>query len=116
MRRVAVLGCTGSIGSTTFRVLEGLRQQDGQDAWVVPVLTAGRRLDELIGLAQQWRPQLVCVADAAAADHVRRQLPETCRVVHGAAGLCTAVTDVDVDVVVNGLVGAIGLAPTLAAV
>ncbi len=116
MRRIAVLGCTGSIGSTTFRVLEGLRQQDGPDAWVITALTAGRRLDELIGLAQQWRPQLVCVADAAAADYVRRQLPETCRVVHGAAGLGAAVTDVDVDVVVNGLVGAVGLVPTLAAV
>ncbi|MDA0337251.1 MAG: 1-deoxy-D-xylulose-5-phosphate reductoisomerase [bacterium] len=116
MRRIAVLGCTGSIGSTTFRVLEGLRQQDGQDAWVITVLTAGRRVDELIRLAQQWQPQLVCVADAAAAEHVRHQVHETCRVVHGAAGLCAAVTDVEVDVVVNGLVGAVGLEPTLAAV
>ena len=115
MTDVAILGCTGSIGSTTFRVLEGLRQQDGDDAWSVSVLTAGRRLEELIRLAQQWRPQLVCVTDEAAAKFVRGQLSAATRVVHGAQGLCAAVTETGVDIVVNGLVGAVGLLPTLAA-
>lgn len=115
MKRVAVLGCTGSIGTTTFRVLEGLRQQDGAQAWTVSALTAGRRTDELIELARTWQPRLVCVADEAAVGQVQAALGPDVRVVHGAAGLLAAVTDVDVDVVVNGLVGAAGLQPTLAA-
>ena len=115
MSRVAILGCTGSIGSTAFKVVEGLRRQDGDDAWVVTVLTAGRRVDDLVRLARQWRPRLVCVADEAAAERVRGELGAAIRVVHGAEGLCSAVTETEVDIVVNGLVGAIGLPPTLAA-
>ena len=114
MTGVAILGCTGSIGSTTFRVIEGLRRQDGEDAWPVAVLTAGHRVEELIGLARKWRPQLVCVADESAAVHVRAALGGT-RVVHGARGLRAAAIEPGVDVVVNGLVGAIGLEPTMAA-
>lgn len=115
MSLVAILGCTGSIGSTTFNVIEGLRRQDGDEAWKVAVLTAGSRVDELIGLAQRWRPHLVCVANEGAADSVRRELGDGIRVVHGASGLRSAVTETDIDIVVNGLVGAIGLPPTLAA-
>ncbi len=115
MSRVAILGCTGSIGSTTFNVIEGLRRQDGDEDWEVAVLTAGSRVDERIGLAQRWRPHLVCVADEGGADSVRRELGDGIRVVHGASGLCSAVTETDIDIVVNGLVGAIGLPPTLAA-
>lgn len=115
MKRVAILGCTGSIGTTTFRVLEGLRQQDGADAWGVTALTAGRRVDELISLAQAWSPALVCVADPADVARTQAALGAGIRVVHGADGLRAAVTDVEADIVVNGLVGAAGLAPTLAA-
>ena len=75
MSLVAILGCTGSIGSTTFNVIEGLRRQDGDEAWRVAVLTAGSRVDELIVLAQRWRPHLVCVANEGAADSVRRKPP-----------------------------------------
>ena len=67
MTRVCVLGCTGSIGTTTFQVLRHLRQQDGGPAWQVPVMSAGRRVDDLVALAREWQPRLVCVADAAAA-------------------------------------------------
>ena len=115
MTRVAILGCTGSIGGTTFRVIEGLQQQDSVSAWEVSVLTAGRRVDELIQQARKWQPQLVCVADAESASHVRQVLGDAIRVVHGTDGLCTAVTEADIDIVVNGLVGAVGLSPTLAA-
>jgi 1-deoxy-D-xylulose-5-phosphate reductoisomerase len=113
MSRVAILGCTGSIGQTTFRVIEGLREQDGEQAWGVSVLTAGTRVEELIQLARRWRPGLVCVAEQAAADYVRLQLGDATRVVHGPDGLKTAVAEADVDVVVNGLVGAVGLIPSL---
>ena len=115
MTGVAVLGCTGSIGNTTMQVIDGLRQQDGAEAWTVPVLTAGRRVDELIALARRWQPQLVCVTDEEAAHRVRRELGEATRVVSGSDGLCLAASESDVDIVVNGLVGAVGLLPTLTA-
>jgi len=112
--RVAVLGCTGSIGASTFRVLAGLRRQDGEEAWPVDALAAGQRVDELVALARSWQPRLVCVGDAEGAARARAQLPGV-RVVHGDEGLCEAAAGADAQVVVNGLVGAVGLRPTLAA-
>ena len=113
MTRLAILGCTGSIGSTTFGVLEGLRQ-DGKSDWEVVALAAGRRVDELIDLARRWSPRRICVAGSEGARRASSQLPGV-EVLVGEQGLCELAADDRVDLVVNGLVGAVGLPPTMAA-
>ena len=112
-RGVVVLGCTGSIGETTFTVLEGLEKQAGPDLRVIG-LSAGRRVDRLIEQARRWQVQVVCVADASDRVRVQEALPG-CVVLSGVEGLESLVEYEGVDVVVNGLVGAVGLGPTLAA-
>ncbi len=108
MKRVVVLGCTGSIGDSTFRVLEGL----GPEYQVVG-LSGGKQLGKLAALARAWKPAWVGVADPADCAQLASQLPDV-RVVGGEEGLCQLAALPEADVVINGLVGGVGLRPSLA--
>ncbi|MDP6702033.1 MAG: 1-deoxy-D-xylulose-5-phosphate reductoisomerase, partial [Candidatus Latescibacteria bacterium] len=108
-KKVVVLGCTGSIGDTCFKVLENLGT-----GFTVVGLSGGAKIPKLIDRAHRWRPAKICVADAEAVAQVRSAVPGS-EVVCGAAGLLELATMPGVELVVNGLVGAVGLQPTLAA-
>ena len=108
-RKIVVLGCTGSIGDTCFKVLENLG-----DGYEVVGLAGGSQLEKLIGRARRWQPQKVCVLDATARKQVQSAVPRA-EVVCGAQGLCELAAMPEADLVLNGLVGAVGLGPTLAA-
>ncbi len=107
-RGLVILGSTGSIGDTTFKILDGL------DGFELLGLSAGRQVDKLIERIGVFGPQVVCLQDEDSAAEVRRRAPDV-RVLDGAEGLCELVCMEGVDYVVNGLVGAVGLMPTLAA-
>ena len=109
---VAILGCTGSIGDSTFDVIESL----GRDRFPVVALSAGRRVEKLVERALAWGPRYVCVADGGDETRVRENLPSSIAVLSGVAGLREIAAIDEIDVVVNGLVGAAGLLPTLDAV
>ena len=108
-KKVVVLGCTGSIGDTCFKVLENLGT-----SFTVVGLSGGAKIPKLIDRANRWRPDKICVADAEAVAQVRSAVPGS-EVVCGAAGLLELATMPGVELVLNGLVGAVGLQPTLAA-
>ena len=108
-KKVVVLGCTGSIGDTCFKVLENLGT-----GFTVVGLSGGSKISKLIDRAHRWRPDKICVADAEAVAQVRSAVPGS-EVVCGAAGLLELATMPGVELVLNGLVGAVGLQPTLAA-
>jgi len=114
VKSVAVLGSTGSIGTQT---LEVIRNNPGR--WRVTSLAAGRRVQDLFQQIQEFAPDQVVVAD----EESRTALA----VLIGSAGTgqeptievgATALEDLarTADIVMNGLVGATGLRPTLAAV
>lgn len=109
-RGLVVLGCTGSIGDTTFGVLEELGE-----AYRVVGMSGHRRVDKLIERARQWRPQIVAVAGELDAERVRTEVPGV-EVVLGREGLLRLAAHEGAEVIVNGLVGAVGLEPTMAAV
>ena len=108
-RNIVILGCTGSIGDSTFKALESL-----DDQYRVVGLSAGSQTDKLVERARAWHPAAVCVAQEERSDEVERQLPGV-EVLCGEAGLIELACREGVDVVLNGLVGAVGLRPTLAA-
>ena len=110
MKRVALLGSTGSIGTSTLRVLDGLT-----DRFDLVSLCAGRNAELLCKQAEQLRPKRVCIAEGASgvAD---RLSPLGIEVLEGDAGLLDLATDPEVDLVINGLAAGVGLRPTLAAV
>ena len=107
-RGLVILGSTGSIGDTTFKILDGL-----EDLELVG-LSAGRQVDKLLERMEVFRPQVVCMQDEEGAAEVRQRAPQM-QVLHGDGGLRELVCQDGVDYVVNGLVGAVGLMPTLAA-
>jgi 1-deoxy-D-xylulose-5-phosphate reductoisomerase len=98
---VAILGSTGSIGCSTLHVLA---RQRGR--FRVAALTAHVNAELLERQAAEWRPGYVGLVNGGKGDTGKGQGPEC---------LIEAATRPDVDVVVNGIVGAVGLAATLAA-
>ncbi len=111
-RRVVVLGATGSIGAQTLDVVERLTAA-GHPFSVVG-LSAGRNVDRLTAQIERFGPCAVCVADPKDAATLRRRF-RGLEVLAAAEGL-EALAGMDgVDIVVNALVGAAGLAPSLAA-
>jgi 1-deoxy-D-xylulose-5-phosphate reductoisomerase len=105
--RVAVAGCTGSIGTQT---LEVLRAEPGRYE-LVALGASGRNPAALIAQARAHRPKVVAVADESARIAVAEALPE-CEVRAGAEALGSLATEADV--VVNGVVGFAGLPVTVA--
>jgi len=111
VKRLALLGSTGSIGEQTLAVAAEFPER-----FRVTALAAGRNVARLAEQVRQHRPERVAVADAAGAAELRARLGEDTPALEiGPAGL-VAVAEHPADLVVAGLVGAIGLAPTLAAI
>ena len=111
MKRLALLGSTGSIGEQTLSVVAEFPER-----FRVTALAAGRNVAKLAEQVRRFRPERVALADAEGARELRARLGrETPELEVGAAGL-VAVAEHPADLVVAGLVGALGLAPTLAAI
>ncbi|HLW52619.1 MAG TPA: 1-deoxy-D-xylulose-5-phosphate reductoisomerase, partial [Candidatus Angelobacter sp.] len=85
MRRIAILGSTGSIGRSTLSVAESY-----PDRFQIVALAAGSNLEAAFEQALRWKPRVLSVADEADADSLRSQLKARglaeIEVVHGAAG------------------------------
>jgi 1-deoxy-D-xylulose-5-phosphate reductoisomerase len=111
VKRLAVLGSTGSVGEQTLDVAAAFPQR-----FSVTALAAGRKVEKLAAQVRRFRPALVAVADAEAARELRALLGADAPPIEtGPAGL-DAVATADADLVLSALVGAVGLAPTLAAI
>lgn len=110
MKRISILGSTGSVGEQTLAVAA-----EFPDRFRVMALAAGRRVEKLIGQIEQFRPECVSVSDESDAVALRERFGSTLQVHSGSAGL-DAVASHSADLVVAALVGAVGLEPTLTAV
>ena len=113
MQRITILGATGSIGVSTLDVLAR-----HPDRYRVHALSAHSKVDELAAQCAQFRPQRAVVGSAQAADRLRALLRAQgldTQVDHGEAALCEIAAAPETDTVMAAIVGAAGLAPTLAA-
>lgn len=110
MKSLAVLGSTGSIGTSTLSVVESF-----PDRFRVEALAAGRNLGALRPQISRHRPSVVAVAGREDAETLAREFPDT-RVTWGGDGLKEAACAPGADVVVAALVGSVGLASTLEAI
>jgi 1-deoxy-D-xylulose-5-phosphate reductoisomerase len=113
MKRIALLGATGSIG---LNVLEVVRQFP--QSFCIVGLAAGRNITRLRMLILEFKPQLVSVLDAENAERLCSTLPPGWRtkVVFGTAGNELVASLTDADMTISAIVGAAGLIPTLAAI
>jgi 1-deoxy-D-xylulose-5-phosphate reductoisomerase len=115
MKKLAILGSTGSIGHSTLRIVESYPDRFG-----VVTLAAGNNLEGVFEQALRWRPRLVSVALEEAAGQLRQRLRQAgvrgVEVVWGQAGTVAAATHAEVDFVVSAIVGVAGLKATYEAV
>ncbi len=113
MKRLAILGSTGSIGRSA---LEVLAEHPGR--FQVVSLAAARSVETLAAQARALRPEVIAVLDAAAAARLAALLPDELarRVVHGPQGYLEAAVGCGPDLLLSAMVGAAGLMPTYAAV
>lgn len=110
-RTVTILGSTGSIGVNTLDLVG----RDA-DAYQVVALTANTNVDKLIEQAQKFRPQMAAIGDSALYERLKDGLSGTnVQAMAGRDSLIEAAA-ADAEWVMGGIVGAAGLAPTLAAV
>ena len=115
MKRIAILGSTGSIGRSTLSVVESF-----PDRFQVATLAAGRNLDLAFDQAQRWRPQIISVASESDAATLKSKLKSAgiagVEVVSGPVGAVRVATHPDADFVVSAIVGVAGLEATYEAV
>ena len=115
MKRIAILGSTGSIGRSTLSVVESF-----PDRFQVVSLAAGRNVDLAFEQAKRWRPRVLSVALESQAENLKHRLKSAgitgIEVVHGAGGTVTVATHPESDFVVSAIVGVAGLEATYEAV
>jgi len=115
MKRIAILGSTGSIGRSTLRVAESYPER-----FRIVTLAAGSNLEAAFEQACRWKPRVVSMASEQDAETLGRRLkqegPGGIEVVHGPAGTVQVATHREVDFVVSAIVGVAGLEATYEAV
>ena len=116
-RRLALMGCTGSIGTSTLRVLEAWKDSG---RFTVQALAAGRNIELLARQADLWRPPFLAILEkdgAHGTDALRALLPAGYRpeILTGKEGYARLASLPEVDMVLSAQVGAAGLRATVAA-
>lgn len=111
MKRLSILGSTGSVGTQTLAVVA-----QNPESFCVEALAAGSNIDLLAEQVKRFGPTLVSVADEAGARELANRVGDAVEIKVGEAGLVDVATHDPADLVVAALVGAIGLAPTVAAI
>ena len=115
MKRLAILGSTGSIGQSTLSIVEQF-----PDRYQVATLAAGRNLDEAFAQALRWRPKLVSLATEELAGDLAARLKDAgvtgTEVIYGTEGTVACATFPEADFVVSAIVGVAGLEATYAAI
>jgi len=115
MKRIAILGSTGSIGRSTLSVVEAYPER-----FEVVSLAAGKNVEAALDQAKHWTPRLISIGSEADADNLRRKLRAAglgeVEVAHGPSGADRVATHPDADFVVSAIVGVAGLEATYEAV
>ncbi len=112
MKRIAILGSTGSIGTQALEVIEA-----HPDQFSVEVLTANSNVDLLIEQAKKFKPNAVVICDTTKLAALKSGLEsDNIKVFGGAASIVQLMSMDTIDLVLTAMVGFSGLAPTLAAI
>ncbi len=109
-KTISILGSTGSIGTQCLDIAR-------KHGFKVAALSANKNVELLISQAKEFKPRVVTIFDESKADLVSDSLKNTgIKVLSGMDGLCEIAVMNDVDIMVNSLVGMVGLMPTLEAI
>jgi 1-deoxy-D-xylulose-5-phosphate reductoisomerase len=116
MKRIAILGSTGSIGKSTLKIVEAF-----PDRFAVVSMAAGGNVELAFEQALRWHPRVVSMGSEESAEHLQQKLKKNglghaVEVVHGSPGTVRVATHPEADFVVSAIVGVAGLEATYEAV
>ena len=111
MKRIGILGSTGSIGRSTLSVIES-----HPDRFQLVTMAAGANVEAALEQARRWKPRVLSLASEQDADRIGIELKAeglgAIEIVHGQAGTVRVATHKEVDFVVSAIVGVAGLKAT----
>ena len=110
MKRFIILGSTGSIGTSSLDVIAA-----NPDYFRAVGLAANRSADEMCEQVLRFKPENVAMTDLDAAHEVRSRVGHDTHVYEGAQGMLDMIRNLEADGIVNGLVGSVGMIPTMTA-
>lgn len=110
MKRINLLGATGSIGTQTLDIIAA-----HPECFQLTAVSAGKNIERVSEIIKQFKPEVVSVQRAEDAAFLQKEFGGT-RIVHGDEGLIEAAAGVEADVLLNSVIGSVGLKPTLAAI
>jgi 1-deoxy-D-xylulose-5-phosphate reductoisomerase len=111
LKKISLLGATGSIGTQTLDVIE-----HHSDQFVLEAMSVGRNIELALKQIHAFKPSLVSVTEEEDAIKLRTEVPAGVKVVSGEEGLIEVAAHTDAEVLVNAVIGSVGLAPTLQAI
>ncbi len=109
-KNISLLGATGSIGTQTLDIIQSNKEQ-----FNLVSFSAGMNIGKVREITAQFRPEIVSVMRKEDADTLQSEFPET-RFLHGKEGLITVAAQSGADMLVNAVIGSIGLEPTMKAI
>ncbi len=111
MKKVLILGSTGSIGINTLNVI---RNFPGK--FKVAALTVNKNTVMLKKQIEEFNPETIVVKDEKSAEKLKKEINTKIKILSGEEGLCEAAAEADYDILVGAMVGFAGLAPTIEAI
>ncbi len=114
MKKIALLGSTGSIGTQTLEVVD-----DKSEDFVITSLACGKNIDLLEKQIRKYKPHLAAIWDEKDAEELRRRLAdfkEPIEILSGMDGLIAVAEDPESDVLLTAIVGMLGIRPTIAGI
>lgn len=111
MKKILLLGSTGSIGVNSLNVIRKFPER-----FSVSVLTANNNIELLQKQIEEFHPETVVVVDENKAGELKSNLKENCKVLSGKDALCEVASQSDYDILLGAVVGFSGLAPTIEAI
>jgi len=112
MKRISILGSTGSIGTSTLAVVEKF-----PDRFAVAALAAGNNSELLESQIRKFKPAVAAIAGEKAADELRKRCKDLpTKILSGVEGMIQVAAAESADITVSAIVGTAGLVPTMAAI
>lgn len=109
-KKISLLGATGSIGRQTIEIIKS-----NSDQFELVSFAAGKNIDKVRELVHFFQPKIVSVAEQTDAKQLQTEFPSI-KFLHGTDGIVEVAAHTGADVLVNAIIGSIGLKPTLEAI
>ncbi|PIC65602.1 1-deoxy-D-xylulose-5-phosphate reductoisomerase [Sporosarcina sp. P13] len=110
MKKINLLGATGSIGTQTLDIIAAHPER-----FSLTAMSVGKNIQKASEIITRFQPELVSVLEEADAVRLQREFSNV-KIVHGDEGLIEAAVGIEADILLNSVIGSVGLKPTLAAI